>query len=80
MWSELGVTWPTAIAVVISTACMYLAFIALIRLVGQRSLAAMGSFDLALVVAVGSVVARAALLRDPSLLEGIIAITTLFGM
>jgi uncharacterized membrane protein YcaP (DUF421 family) len=80
MWSELGVTWPNAILVVISTACMYLAFIALVRTVGQRSLAAMATFDLVLVVAVGSVVARASLLRDPSLLAGIIAITTLFVM
>jgi uncharacterized membrane protein YcaP (DUF421 family) len=59
---------------------MYLAFVALVRTVGQRSLAAMASFDLALVVTVGSVVGRTSLLRDPSLLQGIIAITTLFAM
>jgi uncharacterized membrane protein YcaP (DUF421 family) len=59
---------------------MYLAFVVLVRTVGQRSLAAMASFDLALVVTVGSVVGRTSLLRDPSLLQGIIAITTLFAM
>jgi hypothetical protein len=62
MWSELGVSWPDAGLVVVSTASIYLTFVVLVRVVGQRSLAAMASFDLALVVAVGSVIARTALL------------------
>lgn len=80
MWSELGASWPDAGLVVISTAGIYLAFVVLIRVVGQRSLAAVAGFDLALVVAVGSVLARTSLVRQPSLAEGVIAIATMFGL
>lgn len=75
---RLGVTWGEAVAVVLSTVAIYLTLILLVRLVGQRSLARMSSFDLAATVAFGAVVGRTMLLLRPTLLAGVIGLTTLF--
>lgn len=75
---RLGVTWGEAAAVVLSTVAIYLTLILLVRLVGQRSLARMSSFDLAATVAFGAVIGRTMLLLRPTLLAGVIGLTTLF--
>jgi len=76
----LGVSWQMAGSVVISTVAMYLLFILLIRALGQRSLLGTSSLDLACVAAFGSVIGRTMLLARPTLLGGVIALTTLFSM
>lgn len=76
----LGVTWLVAGSVVIATIVIYLALIVLVRILGQRSLASMSSFDLGCVVALGAVVGRTVLLETPTLLSGVIALITLFAM
>jgi uncharacterized membrane protein YcaP (DUF421 family) len=76
----LGVTWQMAGSVVISTVAMYLLFILLIKALGQRSLLGSSSLDLACVAAFGSVIGRTTLLERPTLLGGVIALTTLFAM
>ncbi len=63
-----------------ATAAIYLAFLLLVRLLGQRSLVAVSGYDVACVIALGAVVGRTALLATPSLGSGVIALVTLLGM
>lgn len=76
MAAALGATWGEVLLVVLSTVTMYVAFIALVRVVGQRSLASMSSFDFACVVALGAVMGRTVLLREPTLALGVVALAT----
>jgi uncharacterized membrane protein YcaP (DUF421 family) len=79
MWAELGVAPLTAVAVVISTVVIYVVFLVLVRLAGQRSLAAMSNYDVACAIALGAVVGRTTLLAEPTLGTGVIALVTLFA-
>ena len=72
----LGSTWQYLLLVAVSTAGIYVAFVVLVRLVGQRSLASMSSFDFACVVALGAVLGRTALLQRPTLAAGVVALVT----
>lgn len=74
----LGVSWLVTGSVVIATVAMYLALILLVRVLGQRSLASMSSFDLGCVVALGAVIGRTTLLATPTLMSGLVALVTLF--
>lgn len=77
---DLGVTWAQAGSVVISTIGIYVTFLLLIRVAGQRTLANMSSFDFAAAVALGAVMGRSVLGYTPTLLAGVIALTTLFAL
>ncbi|MFW0796986.1 YetF domain-containing protein [Gordonia sp. CPCC 205515] len=78
MIEQFTSTWSNLIAVIVATVIIYTAFVALVRIMGQRSLATMAAFDLALVIAVGSLIARTSLLREPTLAQGVVALVTLF--
>ena len=78
--AQLGATWPEIARVVLTTGTIYLALVLLVRLVGQRSLATMSSFDVGCVVALGAVIGRTVLLETPSLVIGLVALVCLFGM
>ena len=80
MIAELGATWHQVARAIISTIGIYLALVVLVRIIGQRSLASMSSFDFGCVVALGAVLGRTVLLRDPTLLIGVVALTTFFVM
>ena len=69
----------TAAIIILATIGIYAAVIFFTRLNGLRTLSKMSSFDFAITIAVGSVIATTALSRDTSLLEGIIALAALFG-
>lgn len=71
-------TWTSAAMVALSTAGIYLAVIVFTRLAGLRSFSKMSSFDFAMTVAVGSVVASTALSDEPPLLQGLVALGSLF--
>ena len=77
---QLGVTWGQAGSVVVATVGIYLTLVLLIRIVGQRALASMSSFDFAAAVALGSVTGRVVLGYTPTLLAGVIGLSTLFGL
>lgn len=72
----LGSTWQYLLLVVVSTTAMYGTFVLVVRVVGQRSLASMSSFDVACVVALGAVLGRTALLQRPTLAAGVVALVT----
>src|SRR5437588_5399586 len=80
MPASLGVSWSSALTVVVATIGIYLAFLVLIRLVGQRALATMSSFDFAAAVALGAVMGRVVLGYTPTLAAGAIGLVTLFTL
>ena len=77
---RLGLSWTDAVSVVLSAIGVYLAFVILIRIVGQRALAAMSSFDFAATIAVGAIMGRAVLGYTPTLGAGVLGMATLFAL
>jgi uncharacterized membrane protein YcaP (DUF421 family) len=75
---RFGLTWVDAASVVVSTVGIYVTFVVLLRVVGQRALANMSSFDLAAAIALGATMGRVILGYTPTLLAGVIGLTTLF--
>lgn len=80
MTDQLGTDPATGLQVVIATVGIALTLLVLVRLGGQRNLATMSAVDVACVTALGAVVGRTALLAVPTLLTGMIALVSLFGM
>lgn len=76
----LWITPTEAAAVATGTVGMYLAMLLLVRVLGQRVLSGMSSFDLVAVIAFGSIIGRASLGDYPVLGSGIVALTTLVSM
>jgi len=76
----LGLSWTDAVSVVLSAIGVYLAFLILIRIVGQRALTAMSSFDFAATIAVGAIMGRAVLGYTPTLGAGVLGMATLFAL
>lgn len=77
---RLGISWAEAGSVVVSTVGIYVAFLLLIRLAGQRALSSLSSFDFAAAVAFGSVVGRVILGYTPTLVAGVLGLVMLFGL
>lgn len=80
MPGELGIDPLAAVRVVVATVAMYLLFVALVRISGQRSLVALSGYELACVTASGAVLGRTTLLEVPTLGTGVVALTTLFAV
>jgi uncharacterized membrane protein YcaP (DUF421 family) len=76
---QLGIGWQRGGLVVLTTVAIYLLLVLCVRLLGQRTLANMSSFDLGCALALGAVVGRTSLLLDPTLGTGVIAMITLFA-
>lgn len=70
---SLGATVVTALAI-------YAVLIALVRVVGLRSFSKMTSVDFAMTIAMGSVLASTILTPSPPLLQGIVALASLFAI
>ncbi|MEU4214169.1 YetF domain-containing protein [Actinoplanes sp. NPDC026623] len=77
---RLGLRWDDAATVIVSTVCLYLAFLLMVRVVGQRTFATMSSFDMATTVAFGAVMGRAVLGYTPTLSGGLLGMVTLLAM
>ena len=71
---------PTAAVVVGKAVGIYAALVVLSRLAGLRSFSKMSSFDFAITVAFGSVLASAVLTREPPLAQSAVALATLFAI
>lgn len=78
--SWLNISPMGALAVVISTVTMYFLFLLGMRLMGQRILTGMASFDIAAALVFGAVVGRSAIGPWPTLSAGIIAFITLITL
>jgi uncharacterized membrane protein YcaP (DUF421 family) len=66
--------------VALSVTVMYLAVLLLVRIGGLRSFAEMSAFDFAMTVALGTIIASTAVAPTPSLLEGLVALGTIFAI
>lgn len=66
------------IAIVITAAGIYLAVIVFTRLAGKRSFSKMSSFDFAMTVAVGSLIATTVLSSSVSLLDGVVGMAAIY--
>ena len=76
----MGLSWIDAATVVVSTVGIYLAFLVLLRIAGQRAVAAMSSFDFAAAIAFGAVLGRTVLGYTPTLAAGLLGMVTLFAL
>lgn len=75
---EMWTSWHDAGLVVLSGPLILVAVIAAIRVVGLRSLSKMSSFDFAVTVAIGSIIASVTA-SSTSVANGALAIVTLFA-
>ncbi len=80
MWAEFGLDWVDAARVVVSAIAFYVAVLLLVRFLGQRTLSSLSSFDLAAIIALGAVIGRAILGDTPTLLAGLLGLTTLLAL
>ena len=79
-WNWLTTTATTLFMVLLSGLGIYTALLLLTRLTGLRSFSKMSSFDFAITVAFGSVIASTILAEDPPLLAGVAALAVLYGI
>ena len=70
----------TAINVVLSCLGIYITVILLTRIFGKRSFSKMSSFDFAMTVAVGSLIASTVLTSSVSLAEGMLALLAVYSL
>ncbi len=73
-------TWQALLMVFLSTVGIYIALIFFTRFGGLRSFSKMSSFDFAVTVAIGSIVATSLLSSDPPLLQAIVALGVLYAV
>jgi uncharacterized membrane protein YcaP (DUF421 family) len=71
-------SWSTAAAISLTAAGVYLAVIIYTRIFGKRSFSKMSSFDFAMTVAVGSLIATTVLSKSTSLLDGVVGLFVVY--
>lgn len=72
IWSGPGSVTPT----VLGTVVLYAGALTMVRIAGRRTLAQFSAFDVLVTIAIGSVVAGAALPESPRPLDGIVVVGT----
>lgn len=78
---DLFTTPPeTLLAAALSACGIYLCVIVLTRLYGLRSYSKLTSYDFAITIAVGSVIASTVMIANTPLAHGIVAVATLFAL
>lgn len=75
-WFEASTT--SIIAIVLTAIGIYIATILFTRLAGKRSFSKMSSFDFAMTVAIGSIIATTILSKSVSLLQGIVGLAAVY--
>lgn len=71
-------SWEAFGAILITAAVIYLVVIIMTRICGKRSFSKMSSFDFAMTVAIGSIIATTILSKSVSLADGIIGIVAVY--
>ncbi len=75
----LATSWEAAGLVVLSTVLIFIAVLVATRIAGLRSFSKMSSFDFAMTVAVGSVMATTSLTSTTPVAHGVLALVGLYG-
>lgn len=78
--SWIVTTMSALLMVILSTVGIYLALIIFTRLAGLRSFSKMSSFDFAVTVAIGSIIASTILAKDPPLFQAIVALGVIYAV
>ncbi|SIS48584.1 Protein of unknown function [Zobellia uliginosa] len=71
-------SWDAIFAIGLSAVGIYAAVIIMTRICGKRSFSKMSSFDFAMTVAVGSIIATTILSKSVSLVDGIVGIVAVY--
>ena len=79
-FSWINTSWMAVWMVVLTTVGIYVSLIALTRIAGLRSFSKMSSFDFAITVAIGSIIASTILAKDPPLLQAMAALAALYAL
>jgi len=78
-WNKwFNTSLENVIAISLSVIGIYIAVIAFTRIFGKRSFSKMSSFDFAMTVGVGSLIATTALSKDVSLLDGMVGLFVIY--
>ncbi len=77
-WFEASTT--SLIAIILTAAGIYIATIILTRLAGKRSFSKMSSFDFAMTVAIGSIIATTVLSKSVSLSQGMVGLAAVYAL
>ncbi len=80
MTSWFSITAEQAVGIIASSFFVYFTLMVIIRLNGLRSFAKMSAHGFAVTIAVGSLLGATILQKEPSILQGILAIGTLLGL
>lgn len=72
--------WNTLLITVLSTILIYVAIIVITRINGLRTFAKMSSFDFAITIAIGSLIASTMLIKNQSVANGIVGLVVLIGL
>lgn len=75
-WFEASTT--SLIAIIVTAIGIYIATIVFTRLAGKRSFSKMSSFDFAMTVAIGSIIATTVLSKSVSLLQGLVGMAVVY--
>ena len=76
--SWFTIEWQQLAGIALSAVGLYIILILFTRLMGLRSFSKLSSYDFAMTVAMGSILASTVLSKSPSLLQGTVAIGILF--
>lgn len=74
------IEWQQVVGITLSVIGFYFCLILFTRLVGLRSFSKLSSYDLAMTVGIGSILASTVLSKSTSLLQGVFAIAMLFAL
>lgn len=74
MSNLMETSWDTVLTITLSAIGIYISVVLFTRLAGKRSFSKMSSFDFAMTVAVGSIIASTLLSSSVKLIEGIVGL------
>ncbi len=77
-YSWLNTSWTAVLMVIISSTGIYVALILFTRIAGLRTFSKMSSFDFAVTIAIGSVIASTIMSDSPPLYQAIVALAVLY--
>jgi len=75
-----SINWQQVVGIALSVIGFYFCLILFTRIVGLRSFSKLSSYDLAMTVGIGSILASTVLSKSTSLLQGVFAIGMLFTL
>lgn len=78
MASYFNITWLEVLTIFATTFGIYMAVILLTRIFGKRSFSKMSSFDFAMTVAVGSIIATTILSSSVKLIDGLVGLLAVY--